>query len=243
MAASPNDESDWVEWKNGLDLSQNDTQGTIARHVLGMANRRPEDAARCAGGCGYVIVGAEPGSCAGVTEIDPAVLDQGIHPFLGPEGPGWGAQYVHSHGMSVLVVTVEPPQPGDRIFTLQKEFLRYLAGAVFVRRPGRTVQAGPGDMRVLEDRYAAGMRQAVERDRRVREIRDIGTLVERVFWEAHKYNTQAAWRCEEQNLLAQALIGIDRPLPACEQVVNAPSSAAAFAGDSRGPQRDCGRAP
>jgi hypothetical protein len=31
----------------------------------------------------------------------------------------------------------------------------YLLGTVFVRRPGRTIQAEPGDIRALEDRFAA----------------------------------------------------------------------------------------
>src|ERR1700738_5156714 len=74
LNASENDESDWIEWKSSLDLREKETQGTIAGQFRGMANRRPEHAARYAAGCGYVIVGAEPGRCAGVAEVDPAVL-------------------------------------------------------------------------------------------------------------------------------------------------------------------------
>jgi hypothetical protein len=155
VAASPNDESDWVEWKNGLILQKKDDACQLARHILGMANRRPAEAARHVGGCGYVVIGAEPGSCVGVAEIDPADLGGGIQPYLGPEGPSWSAQYVRHQGCSVLVITIEPPRRGDRIFTLQKEFGKYTAGMVFVRHPGRTVQAGPGDIRALEERYAA----------------------------------------------------------------------------------------
>lgn len=158
LGASPNDESDWVEWKNGaLMLGQKAAYFAIARHILGMANRLPEDAMRHAEGCGYIVVGAEPGQCQGVTEIDPADLDAGIRPYLGSEGPRWSAQYVkpQPHGGSVLVVTIEPPRRGDPIFTLQKEYDKYLAGVIFVRRPGRTDQAGPGDVRSLTDRYAA----------------------------------------------------------------------------------------
>jgi hypothetical protein len=136
LNASDNDESDWIEWKSGLDLREKETQSTLARHILGMASRRPEHAARYAAGCGYIIVGAEPGRCAGVTEVDPAVLSQGMHPYLGAEGPGWAAQYVNRDGASVLVVSVEPPRLGNRIFTLCKEFPKYLAGTVFVRRQG-----------------------------------------------------------------------------------------------------------
>src|SRR6266851_1944205 len=67
-------------------------------------------------------------------------------------------------GHPVLVVTVAPPQPGQRAFTLRKDLTvttpggsskGYPAGTIFVRYPGRTEIAGPGDIRALEDRYAA----------------------------------------------------------------------------------------
>ena len=153
VGASPNDESDWVEWKNGaLMLGQKSAYFSIARHTLGMANRLPEGAALHAEGCGYIVVGAEPGQCQGVTEVDPADLDAGIRPYLGSDGPRWSAQYVKSqpHGGSVLVVTVEPPRRGDPPFTLRKEYDKYLAGAIFVRRPGRTDRPGRATFRVLQ---------------------------------------------------------------------------------------------
>jgi hypothetical protein len=225
LNASENDESDWIEWKSGLDLRGKETQGTLARHILGMANRRPEHAARYAAGCGYIIVGAEPGRCAGVAEVDPAVLSQGMHPYLGAEGPGWAAQYVNRDGVSVLVVSVEPPRPGNRIFTLRKEFPKYLAGTVFVRRQGSTGQAGPDDIRALEDRFAAGAAEAVARARRLRDLREIGTLIERIISQAKEPVNSSAWwgdpqwTCEEQRLLALFLVSFDRPMPRCRQVI------------------------
>ena len=44
LAASPTDELDWIEWKSTLDLSSKTVQGTLARHILGMANRPPSRA-------------------------------------------------------------------------------------------------------------------------------------------------------------------------------------------------------
>ena len=70
VAASPNDETDWLEWKSGMDLGQKDSHVTIARHILGMASRQVAGALRQAGGCGYIVIGAEPGSVTGVTEVD-----------------------------------------------------------------------------------------------------------------------------------------------------------------------------
>jgi hypothetical protein len=42
LPASPADELDWIEWKSTFDLSSKPVQGTLARHILGMANRLPE---------------------------------------------------------------------------------------------------------------------------------------------------------------------------------------------------------
>ena len=94
VAASANDETDWLEWKSGLDLKRKENQVTIARHILGMANRRVADATRQAGGCGYLVIGAEPGSVAGVAEVDPADLSQAIQIYLGSAGPSWSASYI-----------------------------------------------------------------------------------------------------------------------------------------------------
>jgi hypothetical protein len=157
LGASPNDESDWIEWKNGFSLRDKRARVEIARHILGMANRLPEDAARHAEGCGYIVIGAEPQRCGGVEEVDPADLDAGLRPYLGSDGPRWGLQYVtpNTPGDSVLVITVEPPRRGDRSSTLQREYDSYRAGTIYIRRSGRTIQAEPGDVRALEDRYAA----------------------------------------------------------------------------------------
>jgi hypothetical protein len=71
---------------------------------------------------------------------------------------------VEDQGVPVLVLTVAAPEPGQRIFTLRKDLTvtthkggskGYPAGTIFVRYPGRKEIAGPGDIRALEDRYAA----------------------------------------------------------------------------------------
>jgi hypothetical protein len=52
LAASATDELDWIEWKSSLDLRDKTVRGILARHILGMANRLPEQAAAHAGGRG-----------------------------------------------------------------------------------------------------------------------------------------------------------------------------------------------
>jgi hypothetical protein len=58
-------------------------------------------------------------------------------------------------GKTVLVVTVEASTTGHPIFTLRREFDRYLSGTVFVRKQGRTVQADATDMDALQRRLTA----------------------------------------------------------------------------------------
>jgi hypothetical protein len=158
ITATDNDELDWIEWKIGKFLASKEDYAKLSRHILGMANRKPRDAARQVGGCGYIIVGAGAGACDGVPGIDPAKLDDGIQAYLGSEGPTWGPQVIDRQGKSVLVVTVEPPQPGDHMFLLMKDYDKYYGGQIFVRRHGKTQRALPGEIRALEDRRAAGER-------------------------------------------------------------------------------------
>lgn len=141
VLADPNDESDWIEWKDGLVLSNKDGIVQLARHILGMANRKVGEAARFAEGCGYVIVGAEPGKCGGVAGIDPADLDSKITTYTGADGPSWSPQYVPCRGVQVLVITVESPRWGQRPFTLRKT-LRGLSPWCRVRAAARSDDSG-----------------------------------------------------------------------------------------------------
>lgn len=129
VGASPNDESDWVEWKNSaLMLGQKAACFAIARHTLGMAN------------------GAEPGQCQGVTEVDPADLDAGIRPYLGSDGPRWSAQYVKPqlHGGSVLVVTVERRGAATHSSRFARSIQNRNIGQVRYSCVGRVERTWPG---------------------------------------------------------------------------------------------------
>lgn len=155
VAADEHDESDWVEWKGQLDLTAKPGCFHIARAVLGMANRDPERAATTCGGLSYVIAGAEPGQLRGLITVDPARLGQLVELYLGSDGPAWTASYIEVGSSTVLVVTVEPPRPGDRIHTLRREFEDYLNGTIFIRRPGRTVRADAAELDMLQKRLLA----------------------------------------------------------------------------------------
>jgi hypothetical protein len=157
VAADPGDESDWLEWKSTLDLGRAEGRFAVARAVLGLSNRRPDHARRVCEGHGYVVIGAEPGEVQGVQDVDPAVLDDGLSPYLGgSQGPRWAATYVAVAGKKVLVATVDAPRDGDPIFCLRKTYLDAREGTVYVRRLGKTVPASAADMDYLSERLRRG---------------------------------------------------------------------------------------
>lgn len=153
--AGEHDENDWIEWKSNYNLSEKQTKATLARHILAMANRSVEKSSKTAGGVGYILVGVEPGAVNGVATIDLADLESGIRPYLGPQGPEWIPSYVTVEGKEVLVIAVDPPKGGDPIYTLHKDFDKYYAGMIFVRRTAQTAIAGPGEILLLTRRAQA----------------------------------------------------------------------------------------
>lgn len=150
--AEPHDETDWIEWKRALGVESHDGCGHVARHILGMANRDPDQAARQVGGCGYLLLGAEPRNVPGIPAVDPASLEQRLARFLGDTGPILQLNWIRHRSNDVLVVVVDPPRPGDPIHTLRKPFDKYDAGDIFVRRMGATHKAGPADVDRLTTR-------------------------------------------------------------------------------------------
>lgn len=149
------DEAHWLEWKSTLDPKSKHGAFTIARAILGFANRDPVRAARDCEGCAYVVVGAEPSHVAGVEALDPAVLEQAVAPYVGGHnGPTWAPTYTTVDGSVVLVVTVEAPRAGDRAWPLRKTFQGANGdgandGVIFVRHLGKTERASSADMDML----------------------------------------------------------------------------------------------
>jgi hypothetical protein len=161
--AGPADETDWVEWKSTLNLSDKGDCFAIARTILGMANRDPNSLRRS--GHGYILVGVEPGNVTGIEEEDPSALEPRISTYTGgSNGPIWKAEYVSFEGVDVLVVVVEPPKMGDPIRLLHRESpplgrgRTVQAGTVFHRSQGATRQADPAAMAMLQNRLTGGNR-------------------------------------------------------------------------------------
>ena len=158
--AAAEDENEWIEWKSDLDFSVKETYFTLARHIIGMSNRRVDEAGRFVEGFGYLLVGVEPGNRCGIAPVDPADLRGGIAPYLGPLGPRWTARYDTIDGPQVLIIIVNPPQYGDPLHALYREFGNnkvgnYRLGEIFVRKLGSTERADPGDLDYLAERRIA----------------------------------------------------------------------------------------
>lgn len=157
------DETMWVEHKAGLDPSTKNGGAALAKAIVAFGNREVATAGRYLGGYGLIVVGMEPGSTPGITQIDPAQLQDSVDRFIAAPAPGWDSSHHTFQDKTVLVVTVDPPREGDPIFVVGKaggdpkagESIR--DGAIYVRRPGKSEIATSADIRRLEARRDAGL--------------------------------------------------------------------------------------
>ena len=182
VAANPEDESRALEWKSSFaDITAQPASFALARTILGMANRSVSVAMSQFKGVGYIVVGAEPGVIRGQTIPDSAVLLNAVRRYTGHRKPTWDPRSVSVDGAQVLVITVDAPQPGDRIAMLQRSFQPQKGGlvpegAVFVRNAGSTDPATRSDIEMLQDRLLDGVdveAKATREATRHKEIRDL----------------------------------------------------------------------
>lgn len=157
-------EVDYLELKGRLAFDSSPARKrsavTLSRTIVGMANRMPDVADRHLGGFGVVLVGVENDVVVGVAEVDPAELRQSVESYVGKDGPRWDHQFVQHRDGLVLAVLVDPPEWGDRIHSLRKDFsdstskLSVRDGDVPVRVPGATRLASSADLVELETRLS-----------------------------------------------------------------------------------------
>jgi hypothetical protein len=74
-------ETEYLEWKIGYDLSAKTGVAGISKHLTGFANRDFGQAARHAGGHAYLLLGVEPGNLAGVPVWDSADIENWLARF------------------------------------------------------------------------------------------------------------------------------------------------------------------
>ena len=159
-----------IEWKRSLDLDDADVRFELARHLLGFANRSVAAAMNSYAGFAYLLIGVSPGELRGVELADPARFDDAMARFIAPGHPHWELKLVEVVGITVGVLEVPPPRPGDRIATLQRAHRGAEPGRIFVRRAGKTAEASPDEVRMLEERFAQPSSDAAARDTERHEI-------------------------------------------------------------------------
>lgn len=160
--AAPEDESRCIEWKSAYDdLTSASASFAIGRAILGLANRAVAVAGSSFEGVGYVLAGVEPGAVSGQKVPDSAELFNAVKRYTGHGRPYWDARPVKLDGETVLVIVVEPPRDGDRIWLLQKGYQApkdklVPEGTVFVRQVGVTERASRIELEMLQDRLLSG---------------------------------------------------------------------------------------
>lgn len=162
--ASGADENEWVEFKAGVDPSTKAGCAHIARAIVAFANRDPARAQRWMDGNAYVIVGLEPGNAPGAVVVDPAIIHDGVNALIAAPAPGWDLEYTTYNMTQVLVVTVEPPKPGDPIHCIGKAAPNVDNGNIYVRRPGKSDRARSDDIRRLSTRLTLVSQDAISID-------------------------------------------------------------------------------
>jgi hypothetical protein len=152
-------ETDWLEWKSGYDLTTSTGRAATARQIIGFANRMPDQALRHADGYAYLVLGVEAGQFHGMPVHDSADIENWLQPYVGDDIV-YDVDYVNAGGVETLFITIDPPQWGDDIHRLRKEsqdeYGKHMRnGTVYVRKSGKTEVANSDDL----DRLTARARR------------------------------------------------------------------------------------
>lgn len=147
-------ERTWLELKSLPDLDNAHHKFTVAKAILGMANRDPGRAQEFLGGNGLIVVGAAAGNLTGTQQIEDHVLQDKLAPYLGDTGrsPAFDTKWVSRDGNSILIIIVASPSDGDPIYPLRKEYDRSPPGVVFTRPSTKTAPADAAGMDMLSRR-------------------------------------------------------------------------------------------
>ena len=79
-------ETDYLEWKSGYDLSAKPGAGKTAKQLIGFANRDPSRAAGHLQGHAYLLLGVEAGKLVGIpAQWDSADVETWVSPFVNAE--------------------------------------------------------------------------------------------------------------------------------------------------------------
>jgi hypothetical protein len=153
-------EQHWAEWKSRIELGEKRWQARIAKFILGVSNRPRRIWEQGADGCAYILLGVEVGQLHNTALPDPAVFDKGVNLYLGASGPKWTAVAFNADpGIQVVVIVVEPPEPGRRPYiakaTFSPEASPVVNGRTYIRRASETTEASSEEVEeMLRERDA-----------------------------------------------------------------------------------------
>src|SRR5699024_11029346 len=107
--------------------------------------------------CAVMIIGITEDGAVGVPPVEMLELQQVIQPFLGVSGPEWDVVtvLVGDSPNVVLVVIVEPPEPGQPPFICRSNGEGLQDGRIYVRAEGETREAKAEELDQLLERGRA----------------------------------------------------------------------------------------
>src|SRR5665647_2493699 len=86
IAVGDEAETTYLEVKSSLALGSKTGVAKVAKFLLGVANRRPNEAASHFHGYAVLVIGAQKGGAPGVPRgVEPHELEDRLRPYLGPQ--------------------------------------------------------------------------------------------------------------------------------------------------------------
>lgn len=147
-------ERHYLELKSTLDLSTKADKEKIAKFILGAGNRMPTVAAVAFEGCAAMVIGVAQGSITGIPPVEMMEIAKVVQQFVGASGPTWDIVWVPVEGSAdqVLVIVVDPPQPGQGPFPCRSSGQSLTSGRIYIRVEGETREANADEVDLLVQR-------------------------------------------------------------------------------------------
>lgn len=157
-------ERHYLELKGPSDLDSKANKQKVAKFILGAANRLTEKAAEAFEGCAVMILGVTAKGVEGLPPIEMLELSKVVQPFLGVPGPRWDVFRVpvENSDKQVLVIVVEPPQPGQPVYICRDSGEGLTDGRVYMRADGETREATSAEQDAIRDRAVTSAAAPVE---------------------------------------------------------------------------------
>lgn len=157
-------ERHYLELKSTLDLSTKKDKEKIAKFILGAANRMPETAATAFEGYAAMLIGVSAGSITGIPPVEMMEIAKVVQQYVGAAGPRWDVVWVPIEGSAnqVLIVLVDPPQPGQPPFACRSNGESLTSGRIYIRADGETREANADEFDLLVARGSASPKVDVD---------------------------------------------------------------------------------